>query len=173
MGARGFGVDVLFQRDPALEAAVLDLRLLVDLSRYARACTIAGDRQRALLDRELERIAIDAGDLDDDDELGRVLRDEAVDRGPESVPDPGEAGYLPEVGEQLLDLSLQAVDVAPRHCRGDVTRRCTIESVTLVRRILKLVAASAAFLLYVWFAAVRAAPRIRQRKALRRAARDH
>jgi hypothetical protein len=45
--------------------------------------------------------------------------------------------------------------------------------VTLVRRILKLVAASAAFLLYVWFAAVRAAPRIRQRKALRRAARDH
>jgi len=42
---------------------------------------------------------------------------------------------------------------------------------TLVRRILKLVAASVAFLLYVWFTAVRAAPRIRRRKALRRAAR--
>jgi hypothetical protein len=43
---------------------------------------------------------------------------------------------------------------------------------TVVRRILKLFAASVAFLLYVWFSAVRAAPRIRRRKALRRAARN-
>lgn len=43
---------------------------------------------------------------------------------------------------------------------------------TLVRRILRLVAAGLAFLLYVWFAAVRAVPKVKQRKALRRATRD-
>ena len=42
---------------------------------------------------------------------------------------------------------------------------------TLVRRIVKLAAAAVAFAVYVWFAAVRAAPSIRRRKALRRAAR--
>jgi hypothetical protein len=40
--------------------------------------------------------------------------------------------------------------------------------VTLVRRILKLAAASVAFVLYLWYAAVRAAPRVKARKARRR-----
>jgi hypothetical protein len=40
---------------------------------------------------------------------------------------------------------------------------------TTVRRVLKLAAASVAFGLYVWFAAVRAVPAIRRRKAARRA----
>lgn len=39
---------------------------------------------------------------------------------------------------------------------------------TLVRRILRLVAAALAFAVYVWFAAVRNAGRVKRRKALRR-----
>ena len=61
----------------------------------------------------------------------RIVRDEAVDRGPEAVPQAGEAGHLPEVGEKLFDLPLQAVDVSPRHrvsvpgCVGfDAWRAC-------------------------------------------------
>jgi hypothetical protein len=41
----------------------------------------------------------------------------------------------------------------------------------LVRRILKLVGVVLAFGAYVWFAAVRNVPRVRARKARRRAAR--
>jgi hypothetical protein len=37
-----------------------------------------------------------------------------------------------------------------------------------VRRILKLIAAAFAFVLYVWFAAVRATPGVKARKARRR-----
>jgi hypothetical protein len=73
------------------------------------------DGERPLGNRDLDRLRVDAGELDDDDELIRVFRDEAVDRGPEPVSQAGEAGHLPEVGEELLDLPLQAVDVAPRH----------------------------------------------------------
>jgi len=42
---------------------------------------------------------------------------------------------------------------------------------TLVRRILQLLAATLAFAVYVWFAAVRLAPAVRRRKAERRARR--
>lgn len=49
----------------------------------------------------------------------------------------------------------------------------TIRDVTLVRRILKLVAATLAFAVYVWFSAVRNAGRVKRRKALRRRARPH
>ena len=81
--------------------------------------------------------------------------------------DPGEPGYLPEVGEELFDLSLQAVDVAPRH-RRDVTRPGTIERMMQVRRIVKLAALALGLVTYVWFAAVRATPSVKRRKALRR-----
>jgi hypothetical protein len=40
-----------------------------------------------------------------------------------------------------------------------------------VRRILKLAAAALAFVLYVWFAAVRHVPTVKRRKAARRARR--
>jgi hypothetical protein len=43
--------------------------------------------------------------------------------------------------------------------------------VTLVRRILKALAAALAFAVYVWFAAVRLAPAVRRRKAARRSSR--
>jgi hypothetical protein len=42
---------------------------------------------------------------------------------------------------------------------------------TLVRRILKALAAALAFGVYVWFGAVRNAGRVKRRKAARRAAR--
>ncbi len=42
---------------------------------------------------------------------------------------------------------------------------------TLVRRILQALGATLAFAVYVWFAAVRAAPAVRRRKAARRTAR--
>jgi len=38
----------------------------------------------------------------------------------------------------------------------------------LLRRAVKLVAASFGFLLYVWYAAVRATPHVKRRKAARR-----
>jgi hypothetical protein len=41
----------------------------------------------------------------------------------------------------------------------------------LVRRILKLLGATLAFAVYVWFAAVRLAPAVRRRKASKRARR--
>jgi hypothetical protein len=59
-----------------------------------------------------------------------------------------------------------------RAIEADVTPLGTIERMTLVRRIVKLAAAAVAFVLYVWFTAVRAAPSIRRRKALRRASRN-
>ena len=40
-----------------------------------------------------------------------------------------------------------------------------------IRRLLKAVAAVFAFFLYVWYAAVRAAPEVKRRKAARRRAR--
>src|SRR5688572_7551676 len=104
-GRRG---DVVSERDPALEPAVVDLRLLVDLPVHTRPGPLPRDRQRPLGDCDLDRLGVDACELDDDDELIRVVRDEAVDRGPEPVPEAREAGHLPEVGEELLDLSLQA-----------------------------------------------------------------
>ncbi len=70
---------------------------------------------RLLVDRDLDRCGVDAGQLDQQVQLVRVLRDVAIDRRPEPVPEPGEARYLPQVGEELFDLPLQAIDVSARH----------------------------------------------------------
>jgi hypothetical protein len=43
---------------------------------------------------------------------------------------------------------------------------------TTIRRLLKLAAALIAFAVYVWFAAVRALPTVKRRKAARRAGRS-
>jgi hypothetical protein len=51
------------------------------------------------------------------------------------------------------------------------TPQATIESMAFARRILRLAAASLAFLAYVWFAAVLNAPKVKRRMAARRAAR--
>ena len=44
--------------------------------------------------------------------------------------------------------------------------------VARIKRLLKIAAAAFAFLLYVWFAAVRSLPVVKRRKRLRRQARD-
>jgi hypothetical protein len=58
-----------------------------------------------------------------------------------------------------------------RGIAADVTPTDTIERMAFVRRILKLAAAAVAFVLYVWFTAVRAVPSVKRRKARRRAMR--
>ena len=52
------------------------------------------------------------GQLDHDRELVRVVGVVAVDVRAEAAAQPGEARHLPEVGEELLDLLVQLVDVA-------------------------------------------------------------
>ena len=99
----------------ALEPAVLDLGLLVDLPRHPRSRRLPEIvRARCSTASSIEP-RVHPCQLDDDDELRGVVGGEAVDGRPEAVPGPREAGHLPEVGEELLDLPLQAVDVAPRH----------------------------------------------------------
>jgi hypothetical protein len=51
----------------------------------------------------------------------------------------------------------------------EVTPLATIERMGPLRRILRLAAAAFAFLLYVWYAAVRHTPAVKRRKAVRRA----
>ena len=103
------------ERDQAFEVPVLDLGLLVDLPADPRPSAIAGDHQGLLVDHDLDRPRFDAGELDQKVQLVRVVRDVAIDGRPEPVPETGEAGNLPQVGEELFDLPLQAIDVSARH----------------------------------------------------------
>jgi hypothetical protein len=75
------------------------------------------DDQDALPCNDAHALRVDAGQLHDDGQRVRLVRVEAVDVRPETVPQPGEARHLPEVREQLFDLLLQLVDVASRHVR--------------------------------------------------------
>ena len=68
--------------------------------------------------------ALDAGELDDDRQLGGLVGAEAVDLRAEAAAQAREARHLPEVGEQLLDLAREAVDVAPAG-HADRTGRST------------------------------------------------
>ena len=112
---RGVGLDVGRQLDRALEVPVLDLHLLIGPAR-GRTAPLPGDEQRASARHDLDRLGRDAGDLDVDAQLRGILRPVDVDRRPEAAAVPHEPRNLPEVGEQLLDLALQPVDVA-RHRR--------------------------------------------------------
>ena len=53
----------------------------------------------------------------------RVVGDVAIDGRPEAVPKTGEAGNLPQVGEELFDLPLQAIDVPARHIAQTTPQR--------------------------------------------------
>src|SRR4051794_29816631 len=106
---RAVRVDVVRQRDPALERAVLDLDLLVGrLPVHGRPAPLARNEQGALADLDPRVGRIDPGDLHDDDEL--VAGAEAVDVRPDSLPRAREARHLPEILDQLLD-RLEPVDV--------------------------------------------------------------
>jgi hypothetical protein len=90
----------------------------------------------------------------------RLLRAVGVDPRPEAGA-LGRHAVVAEVGEELLHLGLQPVDVsAGSHA-----------TIVAVARILKAAGAVAGLLLYVWVAAVRLAPGVRASKAARRAAR--
>ena len=130
----------------------------------------AGDSQRALLHDHAHALGIDPRELDHDRQLVRVLGMEAVHVRAEAVPQAREARDLPEIGEELLDLPSKAVGVAAWH-PGEPTHASTIRVVSLVRRLVKVIGAALAFAVYVWFAAVHSAGRVKRRKAARRRAR--
>ena len=87
-------VDVLAERDPALERAVLDLHLLVDAARASRGrAPLAGDRRASRSATvDVERCRVDAGELDDDRERRRVVGAVAVDLRPEAGRRPEKRG---------------------------------------------------------------------------------
>ena len=79
-----------------------------------------------------------------------------------------EARHLPEIGEQLLDLALQLVEIPlVCHLRQAYPRRSLL-GMARIRRLVKLAAAAFALLLYVWYAAVRHAPQVKRQKRTRR-----
>src|SRR5579864_6674873 len=109
---------VFTQLDAALEGAVLDLHGLITRAGDDRTRPVPGDRERLSGGCDLDRVGIDAGELDDDVEGGRVVRAEAVALRSEGAAEPGEAGHLPEVGEVLLDLAAEVVEVASMRRHG-------------------------------------------------------
>jgi hypothetical protein len=76
---------------------------------------------------------------------------------------------LPKIGEELLDLPLEAVDVAAQHMAGAYPRQYH-RIMSPARRILKLLGVTLGLGAYVWVAAVRNVGRVKRRKAARRAA---
>ena len=81
------------------------------------------------------------GHLDDDRQLVRLVRVVAVDVRPEAAPQPGEARHLPELGEELLDLGLEALRLAA--CRG-VPRPLKLLAVGTLGRVARVDAIRAA-----------------------------
>jgi len=106
-------VDVDRERHLTLERPVLDLAAVPDLVVRARSWPFAGEHEPASVQHDPDRVRVGTGDLDDDGELGRVLRANDVDLRPVHEPGArGEPRHLPEVGKELLELG-QPVDVAP------------------------------------------------------------
>ena len=62
-------------------------------------------------------VGVHAGELDDDGQPRRVVAAHAVGAWMEAATKAREARYLPQLREQLLDLSAQALVVALRHAR--------------------------------------------------------
>ena len=125
-----------------------------------RALAAAGDDEHAVVDGYVDLVGVDARELGDDVEDRRVLRAIDVDSWaePRSL---RRKPVIPEVGEELLHLAREAVDVPPlSHAR-----------IVAMGRFLTAGGVGFGFLVYVWVAAVRAAPGIRARKAANRAVR--
>jgi hypothetical protein len=159
-GLRIVGVEVVAQRDAPLKGAVVDLDVLVAAALDRRAAPVPGDDEDTVDDGELDLGGVHTGQLDDDVDGGRVLRPVGIDPRPEAGA-LGRDAMMAEVGEELLHLGLEPVEVsAVSHA-----------TIVAVGRILKAAGAAVGLLLYVWVAAVRLAPGIRARKAARRAAR--
>ena len=117
-GGRCPRVDVLAEQHLALERPVLDLHLLVDATVGALARAFAGDDQGALADGDRQAAGVDPGQLDDDGQLVADRRCGSCRRSGGTRAGAREARHLPELGEELLDLGVDARRgqlVAPRH----------------------------------------------------------
>ena len=90
-----------------LEVQIETARGLVEVERIA-----AADEEGPARHGDLEAFGLDARQLQHDVQGRRVVGPEAVALGAEAVPQAGEARHLPEVGEQLLDLAPEIVDIA-------------------------------------------------------------
>src|SRR5262249_56533829 len=96
-----------------LEAAVVDLHGLVTRAGRLWALPLPRDRKHSPCRRDLDRVGVDAGKLDDDVQGRWVVGAEAVTLGAEAATLPGERRHLPEVREELLDLALKIVEMTP------------------------------------------------------------
>src|SRR4029450_13892967 len=108
-GVRVRDVDVRTERHLPPERPVADLHLLINLPLDPRPNARSGEIERALGDEEIDLVAFDAGDLDDDGQ--RVFGAKTVDVRAETGSQSREAGHLPEIGKELLDLLLELVRV--------------------------------------------------------------
>src|SRR5262245_66208012 len=103
MRLRLFRIDVLGQRDAALEPAVLDLHLPVrDAARLTRPAALADDGHGPLGDGDVDVLGFDSGEVHDDGHRWRVFAPAAVDLLPLAASFRGDARWLPDPGEKLL-----------------------------------------------------------------------
>src|SRR5207247_6493254 len=103
--------DVLAQHELAPERAVVELHLLVDAAVAGRPPPLAGDEQGLRGRDDLHLARVHPWELDEDGDLRRLPGAVAVDLRPESTAG-GEARDLPQLGEEVVDLAAQPVDVA-------------------------------------------------------------
>ena len=120
---RARDVDVVGERDLALEGAVVELHLLVVAAGRAWPAALAARRRARRGEATISKSsAVDARELDDDRQLGGLVGAVAVDLRAEALAQAREARDLPELGEELLDLAREAVDVAPAGHGSEPTR---------------------------------------------------
>jgi hypothetical protein len=117
----------------------------------------SADDQCPVCERQLCVGWIDSCELDDDDDNRRILR--AIDVHGRTKPSSrgDEPRNLAEICEKLLHLGLEPIHVLT----------CAHETIVPMGRIPKVAGPAAALLLYVWFAAVRNADRVKERKRSR------
>src|SRR2546423_1290841 len=77
-----------------------------------RGRAVPGAAGQALADDGVEGAGMAAGQLDRDGRLVRLVGVKGVDVRPKATARAGEARHLPQVGEELLDLLVQLVDVS-------------------------------------------------------------
>src|SRR5438128_2896546 len=114
LGARVRRIDLLGELNPPLERSMLDLHVEEAAAPGGRAR--AGDDERLVVGEDPQGLRVDAGELDHHSVLGRVIGANDVHLRPESAAQAGEAGDLPELVDQLLDLALQAVELVFLPC---------------------------------------------------------
>ena len=109
-------VDVHGQSDAALERSVLDLEQVVGEAAL-RVDPVAppGDHESTLVDGDVHVGRVDPGELDNDRQLVRVVGADDVDARTEAAPLDAEARAVPELGEHVLELGVQALHLVGGH----------------------------------------------------------